>query len=480
MSLLSISLISGFLTGLSFIHPNFSFLVWFSFSPLFYILENKKNHKRYFFIAGFIYFLTVIFWVGFVTRLGAFVLISYLALYWFAFALFAKVLLIKPYKFLSLPALWIILEYIRENFFWNFGWAIFGYSQYKNLWLIQISDLLGVKFISFLILTVNYLIFLSFKEKRFLFKKTICVACILLFCFGYSTYRLKANIVTKNISVNIAQPNIPQKLKWDPLARDFVVDRLKKLGKESSSDNLTIYPESAWPLLLDIGQIYEAQNLAQEIDRDILMGAVIRDGFSFYNSAFLVKKDGELGNIYHKIKLVPFGEYVPLRSFLTFIDVFNAMGDISPGKEKTLFQYNESAFSVLVCFEDAFPQLVSDLSRGRDFLINMTNDAWFMGNPQSRQHLSIMTFRAIENRISIVRAANTGVSGYVDFLGNIETLKINDQELFTVGVKSFNIPLNLDRSIYNKIGEAFVFLCALFILFSLFVKENMMDKKYDG
>ena len=126
---------------------------------------------------------------------------------------------------------------------------------------------------------------------------------------------------------------------------------------------------------------------------------------------------------------------------------------MSRGKKQTIFDYNGKKFSVLICFEDIFADFVSAMAKGRNFLVNITNDEWFKGNPQATQHLGIMAVRAIENRISIVRSANTGISGWARFDGKIERLVNYRRSLFVSGLAKFRVELNKERSIYNKWGD---------------------------
>ena len=472
---LTLSLASGLLTGLSFFHPCLSFLIWFSFSPLFFIFEKTKKAPFYFFISGLVHYLIVIFWLGFVTRLGLIFLLFYLSFYWLIFAWLAKWLINKRLACLSLPALWVILEFLRENMFsLGFGWAIFGYSQYKNIWLIQIADILGVKVISFIIIAINFIVFNSLIRKEKAFKLLLSVLTIFSFCWEYSSFKL---LVMKkyrvdHFSVSVIQPNIDQELKWDIRARDFIINRLKNLGKNADSESLLVYPESSWPAILTEEQRIEAAQLAKDLNETILLGAIIKEQGKFYNAALLIDSQGSLADIYRKKRLVPFGEYVPLRRFFSFIDIVNVMGDISAGLDFHVFNYKDKKFGVLICFEDTFPAFVSKFSKLSDFIINITNDAWFGGQPQSSQHLSILTLRAIENRISIIRSANTGISGYVDFSGDSHSFTRRGKEVFVDGVLSFKIPLNFKRSLYNEIGDIFIFICACLVLFVFIMKKN--------
>ena len=144
---------------------------------------------------------------------------------------------------------------------------------------------------------------------------------------------------------------------------------------------------------------------------------------------------------------------------MKFINVVNAIGDMSGGDEYTIFSYRGRDFPVLICFEDIFPVFVSRFAQKSDFVVNITNDAWFGGEPEASQHFGIMALRAVENRVSIVRCANTGISGLVSFKGNIETLRSEGREVLVPGVKTFSVGIHKDRSFYSRYGELFPFFC---------------------
>jgi len=469
-----LSILSGILSGLSFDFPSFSFLIWFSFSLLFYIFFKSKTPARYFFLAGVIFYSTVIFWLGFVTRLGTILLIFYLSMYWAVFAYLGKRVPLK-FTIFILPVLWVGIEFIRENIpAFGFGWAILGYSQFKCLYLIQIADILGAKSISFIIITINIIITFLWLKKRGVFSHILYGVLLIGICWGYSFYKLHLYKPSQFIDVTVIQPNIPQGLKWNHQIQPFIIKELFQLGKKAKGNSLIIYPEASWPGLLDIDNRDSFIEWAKDLNKDILIGAVIRENRKFYNSVLLLNRDGKIESIYRKIVLVPFGEYVPLRNILGFISVFNTFGDISRGKDVTIFNYRNNRFGVLICFEDVFPSLVSNVSRNSDFLINITNDAWFKGNPEAIQHLSIMVLRAIENRISIVRCANTGISGFVDFLGRGYYLKKDSQRVLIKGIKTVSVPLNRENTLYNKWGDIFFVFC--FFLFLGYLYRRKYEK----
>ncbi|MBP7088396.1 MAG: apolipoprotein N-acyltransferase [Candidatus Omnitrophica bacterium] len=483
--------LSGLLTGLSFNFPQYSFLIWFSL--VFFLFAIKNSSLKISLGVGIIftlfYYGTVIFWIAYVTKLGLFFLLLYLSFYNITFAIVGKYFLDRPFRLISLPCLWIILEYLKENIWCGFGWANLGYSQYKNLYLIQTADLLGVKFISFQIIMVNILIWegLCFLKNpksnktnsKNIFFKLGLVTIIFLISIIYSVYRLNcsSDIHSDKLKVTIVQPSIPQELKWKHSAIPEILRRLEILGQKAEEDSLLIFPEAAWPLLIDVGSSNYLNFFIKELKRNSLVGAVIKDNKeNFYNSALLFDKEGTLLDSYYKIRLVPFGEYVPLRDFLSFISVLNSVGDISRGEKYTEFSYRKKKFSVLICFEDIFPQFTSRMARQRDLLINITNDAWFYGEPQASQHLGIMVFRAIENRISIVRAANTGFSGWVSPEGKIDLLTRDRKYLFIPATENFEIQLRKKRSFYNKYGEIFVYFSILLVAF-IYV-GILLSKKY--
>lgn len=515
--------LSGILTGLSFNSSCLSFLVWFSLVPFFYVIAKSRAKKDCVLSGaffGFAYYGTAIFWVAEVTKLGFVFLLFYLCVYYVLFFPFARRLLNKPMRIVSIPALWVVLEFLKENIWCGFGWANLGYSQFRNLYFIQTADLFGVKFISFLIVAVNVLIwealfsqrikanpvrkfgkgfeplpdsssFNSFlkggvfsnrvNKKKFkaILERAVFTVFIFGLCFCYSTFKLNrlssrenacsscANSLpgheSNSLKAALIQPNISQRLKWESSFAPVIINRLRDLSLNTERGSLLIFPEAAWPHILDKHNFSEIEDFAKSVKRDILIGAVTREEDLYYNSALLFDKSGRLISSYRKIKLVPFGEYVPLRKVLSFISVFNSLGDMSPGKEKLRFFYKRKSFSVLICFEDISPIHVVHFSRDNHFLVNITNDAWFGGEPEAGQHLGIMVFRAVENRVPIARCANTGISGWVSPSGEIEKLEIGGKGVFVEGAKEFEVPLRKERSFYNKYPYVFVIVCGLFL-----------------
>ncbi|MBD3264134.1 MAG: apolipoprotein N-acyltransferase [Candidatus Omnitrophica bacterium] len=481
-----ISVLSGLLTGLAFDSPALSFLAWFSLIPSFYVIKNSSRCRNFLngFLFGFCYYAAGIFWVGNVSKLGLFFLVSYLGLYYALLFVLISFFTGKRSGFVIIPALWVAIEFIKEKVWCGFSWGNLGYSQYTNTYLIQSADLGGVKLITFLIVLVNlsgWVIYSRIKnrEVRFahIFKAVSIPLMVFLASFGYSVYRLDNLDWSETSKVSVIQPNIEQELKWQEAFISRIKSKLLQLSLKAEADSLLIFPEASWPEVLGINETEELKSFARTLKRDMLIGSVIFEKGKFYNSAIMLDREGEIRNVYRKIKLVPFGEYVPLREFLRFINVLNSVGDTTPGEALTLFSHKGSIFSVLICFEDIFPAHVRSFAKKSDFLINITNDAWFKGEPEAGQHLGIMTLRAIENRIAIVRSANTGISGWVSFNGDTETLEREGKEVYVEGCRDFEIKINEQRSFYNKYGEVFSYLCLLCTFLALAGRLKLRDRK---
>ncbi|MCM8787231.1 MAG: apolipoprotein N-acyltransferase [Candidatus Omnitrophica bacterium] len=467
---LRLIIFSALLAGLSSYSHYFSLLIWFSLSPLLITIKdsNPKENIFYSFIFAIVFFSTVLFWVGFVTIVGLFFLIFYLSFYIITFSFLAKYYLNKSTAFFTIPACWLILETLRENIWCGFGWPNLGYTQYKNLYINQVADIFGVKFISFLIIMANMFLYELLFNKKHIVKKFIILMCIFIFCFTYSLYRLNT-IKEKNfLEISLVQPNHSETLKQ--ISAKAVIGGLKNLIEKTPPNSLVILPEASWPVLIDEFRWYQLTKIIKQLKRNIILGALIKENENFYNAALYFSSNGNLVDIYRKIKLVPFGEYVPLRKYLGFIRPINDIADMERGTIRTVFDYKGKKFSVLICFEDIFPLFVSSISKNIDFLINITNDEWFFGNPQARQHLSIMCFRAIETRRPIIRAANTGISGWVAATGRIKKIVKENKEVFFKGVFFEKLPLAKASSIYVKIGEVFPLFCGIILIICIFKK----------
>ncbi len=475
-------ILSGLGVAVSFNFPDFSFLIWISLVPLFYLLDKKASPQRaiYFLIFGFIYYGLTLYWIAYVSILGFILLVIYLSLLLLLFYFFGTFFIKRPLQYLTIPFLWVAIEFLKESIWCDFSWANLGYSQFNNLYLIQIADLGGVKLISFTIVLINFLIWqalsVSKNKKNNIFQKALLPKLgVILFIFiviiTYSVYKINKIKTNGKVRVSLIQTNILDKHLLNESKKLDILKDLTQLAKKTPQRNLIIFPEAAWPYTLDSAGRKKLKYFTNKIDRDILIGAITEIEKKYYNSAIYLNQSGRIVDQYHKINLVPFGEYVPLRRYLKFIKVLNSIGDITPGEEAKVFSYHDKKFSVLICFEDIFPNYVANVARDKDFLINITDDSWFYGQPEATQHLSIMALRAIENRIAIVRAANTGISGWVSPQGYVTKLSKNKKELFIRAKEDFIISTRKKRSFYNQRKGWLVLLAFIFLTIIFFKKK---------
>ena len=473
-----------FLIGLTllvlpFLDGNLWLLSWIGFVPLFFLLEEKSGIKAFgwSYIFGLLFFLSVIYWLIHVTMLGWIILSIYLALYFGIFGLIIS--LSKKYSdsflFLFIPSVWVCLEFMRGNLFTGFPWALAGYSQYKNLAIIQIADIFGAFGVSFLLVLTNFTIYKFIKNKKNYFKHALSVAIVILLVLGYGHFRINQQFAGEKLRISVIQGNIPQDQKWQGNLQQSILRKYLLLAKQAGEDepDLIIWPETSVPgELEDDPLLFKSVFFAaRKLKTNLLVGTVVSERGDFYNSAALVSDRGTIDERYDKLHLVPFGEYIPLPNIFSFVaDVAPApIGSFDSGEEYTIFSLDEEqqkTFSVLICFEDVFSYLSRNFVRkGAKFLVNITNDAWFKKSVEPYQHLQSSVFRAVENRVWVVRAANTGISCFIEPTGNvISSVKDKDtnEEVFVSGYETQDIYLEQRSSLYSKFGDIFVLCCLIF------------------
>ncbi|TRZ49641.1 apolipoprotein N-acyltransferase, partial [bacterium] len=438
----SLCILCALLLILSFPDFNLWICAWFGFLPLFFVLEGKNRIKAFLFsyFTGVIFWAGTIYWLIHVTLPGTVILILYLALYFGFFGLIVSCSGPLTLRFtLLIPSAWVLLEYLRSHLLTGFPWALLGYSQYLNLPVIQIADITGVWGVSFLVMLVNAAVY-SVLGSRFsvLRKKQIfllSLSCVLLsLIYGY--YRIYRTPNTEHrtpIKISVIQANIPQEMKWDARVKDFIFGEYFALTRQAAADkpDLIIWPEAASPAILEEEAVYfdRLKAFTRQIHTPLLLGAVVSEDSFYFNSALLLSKEGSALGRYDKLHLVPFGEYIPLKNIFGFLQTVVPIGEVAFGKDYTIFQLStvnrqpSTNFAVLICFEDLFPELSREFSRGgADFLVNITNDAWYKKTSAPYQHLQASVFRAVENRLPLARAANTGVSAFISPQGRIISL----------------------------------------------------------
>jgi apolipoprotein N-acyltransferase len=269
-----------------------------------------------------------------------------------------------------------------------------------------------------------------------------------------------------SVRVGVVQANIDQARKWEPAFQNEAVGRHVDLTLETRQEGarLVVWPETAAPFYFqsEPRQRQQLLDLAASAGVDLLFGspAYEEDGAAvrLLNRAYLVRRDGTVGGAYDKLRLVPFGEYVPLQPLLFFVDkMVEGVGAFAAGRDATVFALPEGRFGVLICYEGIFPGLSRALvAGGANFLVNITNDAWFGRTSAPHQHLAMVTLRAVENRVPVIRAANTGVSAVIDVDGSIRWQTGLFEEAARVDVVGWP---EID-TVYTRWGDVWAAACA--------------------
>ncbi|MBI5599223.1 MAG: apolipoprotein N-acyltransferase [Deltaproteobacteria bacterium] len=493
-------IISGTILILAFAPFGRGYLACAGFIPLFFALEGAAPRKAFFtgWLWGFVFFLGTVYWVvhsmyfyggvGFVAgTLVMLLLVVYLALFPAVFSVFlsrtgthgtlTRVFLI--------PSLWVSLEYMRGYLFSGFPWVLLGYSQINYLPLVQIADLAGVWGVSFWVMAINAAVYLVIKkagQRDFssVFKAAATAVLLTAAVFGYGLLRIRAvdNAVStwKPLKVLIAQGNIEQSLKWDEGARLKTVEVYRDLSLSAAAGErpgLVVWPETAMPFYLayDTAMRETVSGTAREAEAYLLTGAphYTPGGMTYklYNSAFLFNRAGGLDGRYDKTHLVPFGEYVPLKRLFFFArKLTEGVGDFVPGPGRYPLRFDGNGIGVLICYEAIFPEISADfLNNGANLLVNITNDAWFGRTSAPYQHFDMSVMRAVENRVFLVRAANTGISAIVDPSGRV----VEKTRLFERGVVSGTVGIkNKGKTVFSGYGRFFPLITVVFSAVAVF------------
>ena len=490
-----LAILSGFLLTMAFPKIGLCWLAWFALVPLLIAIRHLSPKNSFFigFFAGLVHYLTLVYWLAYTMStyghlpdylcvLILLLLSMYLALYVGVFSMALVRLCSNPYLCLLIgPLIWVSLEYVRAFLISGFPWELIGYTQFSQLPIIQISDIFGVYGVSFVILFSNTVIFLAYLfvtrgdwqgrsvNTRLAMGSLVTFALIVGAVWFYGNLRIQfvRDLVSRAPTARIAvvQGNIDQDKKWDPAFQKASTEkyiRLSSLAKKKQPD-LFVWPETATPFyfLNHVALSNIVQEGIHEIGSDFLFGSPsfrLQDNrIEYYNSAFLVGPEGNVYGKYDKSHLVPFGEYVPLKKWLPFVGkMVESVGDFHAGEKGRTIQWGKYNIGVLICYEIIFPDLSRAMTQNNAALLfNITNDAWYGRSSAPYQHFSMAIFRAVENRRSLVRSANTGISGFIDPTGKV----VDSTPLFQDAVITRKVPILDETTIYSRFGDVFAMMC---------------------
>ncbi|NOQ46153.1 MAG: apolipoprotein N-acyltransferase [Desulfobulbaceae bacterium] len=385
------------------------------------------------------------------------------------------------------PVLWVGLDYLRGTLMTGFPWMDLGYGLYGQPQLIQAADLGGHHLITFSLVLCNGLIVAIIDRQhshvrwniRLERRVLLAAGCFLVFVGGYSLlrYQVMPSVAARALQAEVAvvQGNIDQKEKWTPGKKAETVETYRTLSRRALADKTTellVWPETALPFYPQLDPLAaQVTDFTRRENVWLLTGApaftrgeYAADGegkIDYFNSALLINPSGEVAGRYSKQHLVPFGEYVPLRSYLPFLEpLVVSVGDFTAGSSSRPLVMERMKLGVLICFESIFPEIArNEAANGANLLVNLTNDAWYGRSSAPYQSMSMAVFRAVETKRSLIRAANTGISGFVDPSGNI----LKKTGLFEETFVSARVPILEKQTVFTRSGWRFGAVCLALI-----------------
>lgn len=507
---LILSCLSGILLAVSTQEGNLTPLAWVALTPIFYVLTNlqsenvekeKESGTKPFFkllfcnntfksgvfsyITGFIYFAKLHFWAnvfGVEAWIGMTLVLSFYFFLWgvvFNF-LISKLNIVNAKRVIFTAICWAVFDYLRSLGHIGMNWGSIAYTQYKFLPLIQFVSFTGIYGLSFLMALCSSIVSEFFN--RFLNNKKAAVPLYIKFYaisflfivtaltfLGGQKMSYDKSQTAKTIKVSLLQPSIEMDMKYDAIRKNNtekimqIINITKDMTFEAAKDSpdIIFWPETSFTGAFDISRRSEryVSALAEMSKTALVVGAVeVLPNGGTRNSAFLFDSNGELKGSYSKRRLVPFGEYLPLPQFAKNWKVFERVQDFTKGETLSRFQVNGVKFGTIICFESDFLEYASqEVRNGAQFIAVITNDAWFERYPPATHHLSWDVFRAVENHVNLVQAANSGISTVIDYNGNI----LASEGLFVKSIVTRDIKLLNPGSFYSRYGNIFIYIMFL-------------------
>ncbi|MEF3280273.1 MAG: apolipoprotein N-acyltransferase [Elusimicrobiota bacterium] len=483
--------LSSFLLFLSYPKISLSPIAFVALVPFIIILFNLKKLSealKYGFLLGFSTYLLLLYWIyNTLQAAGVNFFISILALILLSFILSVEFIIITIGGYIAniygttmmvfiLPSIWVIVDFIKHNITKHivyFPWFDISYSQWNNPFILNLAHFGQSYTITFLIVLVNCIIssIILSKGRREKIKKFIAAFALIAASvgFGWIKYNDISNLSNKSeksIKVAIIQPSIDFYAKWDESYYDYIKMRIEALIDNINREkaDLIIWPENALFGWIDDPDVFEwlCSNIKKSRTYHIV-GSISKSDRK-YVSAYLINPDCEIVYKYNKRVLVPFGEYVPFRKFLgKYINVITSLGEFEEGpSQQKPFNFKNFKLGVSICYETIFKWLFYE-DEDIDFLVNITNDGWYLNTSAPYQHFSAAIMRSVENGRTFIRSANNGISAIIEPNGKISSmLKLNDYGYIATEIK----PIKLKRQ--NDIEKNIFFYISVMI-FSAFI-----------
>lgn len=375
---------------------------------------------------------------------------------------------------------WVVLAWAHEllaSYFLGFPWFSLSYSQWNVLPVLQLAAWTGASGISWAIafvgVSAGYGVMTKHIGRGLVSFLAGAVVFLLVFEWGDMYLQKAAPQGLLHLKTAVMQPNIDQYKKWSEEFENEIEDTLRLMASQAAAEKplLVLWPESVTPGALQ-EEPYASwmSDIARQTGAWQIVGSNREEKKKQYVSAFLLSPQGKVAGVYDKIHLVPFGEFIPLentvRSVFSEVDVLGELGVFSPGQwEQPLLALNQVSIGSTICYESVFSHLWREQARnGAHVFVNLTNDAWFFNTAAPYQHLAASVLRAVENRRTVLRAANTGISAVISPRGEIlARAELNTRAILMADV---SLPLGKQISFYTQWGNWFEWLCLVFYLSS--------------
>ncbi len=496
----SVALLTVVLTVLSF--PPFKvpeFAYAFAVPAIFwaYLRPSFRLYAWTMFAAQAVAWTILLGWLHHVTWLGllllgpftgAWVGLWYLAVWWLVPRMRGQKAGARVMAMLGLAGLWVLLEWTRTWLLGGFPWLPLAASQWQRAILLQIASYTGAGGVSFVLITFNFgfaaYAHRLFRERHIGLRRRSPEFMAALLVLVFPSFLLLQEVFGQHrrdvARVALVQPYIPQEIKWDPARGPGILGILEKTTLEAAASrpDLIVWPEAVTPLAVNSDPETRGwlESLVKRSGSPLLLGSVgiEKTGAeeSWINGAFVVTPEGGLQpGYYTKRHLVPFGEFVPLRPVLGWMEKFVPIGgDFLPGTEPNLLtaslrRGDTLRIGPLICYEDTYPKLarMSTLA-GADVLVVLTNNGWFGEGGAASQHAAHSVLRAVETRRPVLRCGNGGWSGWIDEFGHVRAMLTNENDsIYFRGTKTVVVSVDPRwvgrESVYVRHGDWFLFVC---------------------
>ena len=482
---LGLSAISGLLLAGALPHLDWGWLAWFGLVPFLIVLPLRDRWSAFWhgFTLGVFYLGVMAYWlIVFAAHLigpalstvGWALVTAYQAFYLGVWAVGAQWLKSRPSPWaarLGVPALWAIVEWARQSGALGLGWGDLAYTQHLALPILQVTKFTGIWGLAFLVVLVNValaeLVSPTQNSKRAF---PALVAALVIATLGYGAWTLHTETLRPTFVAAALQGNIDQNVDQTPVYAARVAATFIAQSRTASKQGarLAVWPETGYPYDLRTDTSVREQIAAEAVrdDQTQLIGSAEYDPRERKNanSLFVLSASGQVGGSYQKRQLVPFGEFVPGRKWMPFLEALHVTTfDMKRGAETQPLLDGGAGIGKIgatICFESSYPRFLREqVKRGAGLLVISTDDTWFGRTAAARQHSAIAAVRAAETDRYLVRSAATGVSQVIDPTGRVLT----EAGLFQPGVVCAPVEPRTTTTPYVRWGDWFIGFCALLL-----------------